>query len=50
MVWETGKLYVWGIAVPIISVDQNWNKFDPKKQFIFSKQFPIVLLSGILNT
>ena len=50
MVWEAGKLLVWGIAVPIFNVDQNWDKFDPKKQFIFSKQFAIVLLSGILNT
>ena len=50
MVWEAGKLLVWGIAVPIFNVDQNWNKFDPKKQFIFPKQFAIVLLSGILNT
>ena len=50
MVWEAEKLFVWGIAVPIFNVDQNWNKFGPKKHFIFSKQFAIVLLSGILNT
>ena len=48
--WEAGKLWGWGIILPIFEMDQNSIWLDPeKKVHILENNFPIFLLSGNSN-
>ena len=42
---------MWGIAVSIFEMDQNWHELNPRKLVrILKIVFSIFLLSGISNT